>query len=219
MTATLRLEPTRVHTVYRNAAGQRVPSVTTVLGLLNKPALLTWAHEQGLAGLDFRAVRDAAADLGTVTHALVEAHLKATTLDAQNVAPDVLKAANGAAKQFIGWWAREQLAVVATELPLVSERWQVGGTCDVLARRASGQLVVVDLKTSSGIYHEMLLQVAAYAAMVEETKGEPVSECVIVRVSGDDVEVRTVGKRAELAGAFAALVIARERLKVAGVRV
>ena len=40
------------HTVYRTADGQRVPGVTTVLGILNKPALIKWANNLGLQGID-----------------------------------------------------------------------------------------------------------------------------------------------------------------------
>src|SRR5438093_1588565 len=43
----LTLDFTASHTVYKNAAGKRVPGVTTILGILNKPALLKWAWEQG----------------------------------------------------------------------------------------------------------------------------------------------------------------------------
>ena len=36
----------QAHTVYKTADGIRVPGVTTVLGVLNKPALIKWANDK-----------------------------------------------------------------------------------------------------------------------------------------------------------------------------
>ena len=42
----------RVHTVYKTKDGKRVPGVTTILGVINKPALVRWANNLGLQGID-----------------------------------------------------------------------------------------------------------------------------------------------------------------------
>ena len=39
------------HTQYKLVDGTKVPSVTTVLGILNKPALVKWANNLGLQGI------------------------------------------------------------------------------------------------------------------------------------------------------------------------
>jgi len=49
------------HQPYRLADGSIVPSVTTILGILDKPRLPYWAWDLGRQGLDYREVRDAAA--------------------------------------------------------------------------------------------------------------------------------------------------------------
>ena len=51
----------RQHTVYKLASGARVPGVTTVLSVLNKPALVPWANKLGLEGIDVRKYVDALA--------------------------------------------------------------------------------------------------------------------------------------------------------------
>lgn len=223
MTATLMtLDFKASHTVYKNAAGKRVPGVTTVLGLLNKPALLKWAWQLGKDGLEMERTRQAAADIGTVAHALCEAHLRGMELDRSNIAPDMIDKAETSFLRFLDWWDKEGLEVIHSELEMVSESMQVGGTLDILAKRADGRLVVIDLKTSKGIYDEMLVQAATYSAMYEECHGAPVSDVFIVRIGkelADDLEVRPVAQRAERVAAFAALAEARRQLQKAGVRV
>lgn len=218
----LTLDFTASHTVYKNAAGKRVPGVTTVLGILNKPALLKWAWQQGRDGKELDRTREIAADIGTVAHALCEAHLRGMELERGNIAPDVIGKAETSFLRFLDWWDRQALTPMHCELQMVSERWQCGGTLDVLCERKDGALVLVDLKTSKGIYDEMLIQVATYAAMYEECHGRAVDECFVVRIGkedADDLEVRTVNKRAERVAAFAALVDARRALQTAGMRV
>ena len=55
----------RVHTVYKTKDGKRVPGVTTILGVINKPALVRWANNLGLQGIDSTNYVDATARCGT----------------------------------------------------------------------------------------------------------------------------------------------------------
>ncbi len=210
------------HTVYKNAAGKRLPGVTTVLGMLNKPALLKWAWQLGKDGIDLEASRQGAADIGTVAHALCEAHLREMEFDAGNIAPEALAKAENGFRRFLEFWTKEQLVLVATELVMVSEVMQVGGTLDIVAMRPDGSFVLVDLKSSKAIYDEMLVQAATYAAMYEETTNGTIAEVFIVRIGkedAEDLEVRPVTQRTERVQAFAALATARRQLQAAGVRV
>ena len=49
------------------------PSVTQLLDLLAKPALITWANEQGLKGVNIKTARQSALKSGTSMHAQIEA--------------------------------------------------------------------------------------------------------------------------------------------------
>ena len=52
---------------YFTKDGKRVPSVTTILGKFKEAGgLMHWSWECGMKGLDYRQVRDAAADAGTL---------------------------------------------------------------------------------------------------------------------------------------------------------
>lgn len=210
------------HIVYKNAAGKRLPGVTTVLGMLNKPALLKWAWQLGKDGIELEKARQKAADIGTIAHALCEAHLRGQELDATNLTPEMVDRAETAFLKFLAFWEKEELSVVAVELAMVSERMQVGGCLDILAQRPNGRRVLVDLKTSKGIFDEMLIQVATYAAMYEETHREPVDEVFIVRIGkedADDLEIREVNNRPARVEAFRLLAEARRALQDAGCRV
>jgi CRISPR/Cas system-associated exonuclease Cas4 (RecB family) len=210
------------HQVYKNAEGKRLPGVTTVLGMLNKPALLKWAWQLGKDGIELEKARQKAADIGTIAHALCEAHLRGQELDTDNLTHEMVDRAETAFLKFLAFWEKEQLSVEAVELPMVSERMQVGGCLDILAKRPTGRRVLVDLKTSKAIYDEMLIQVATYADMYEETHGEPVDEVFIVRIGkedADDLEIREVNNRPARVEAFRALAEARRALQDAGCRV
>ncbi len=61
---------------YKSADGKPLKGVTTVLGILAKPALIGWAYKQGIAGVPLYESRDKAADAGTLAHTYVENHLK-----------------------------------------------------------------------------------------------------------------------------------------------
>ena len=57
---------------YFNAAGERIPGTTTIIGRFKESgALVHWAWKLGMEGKDYREVR--AADAGTAAHAMMEA--------------------------------------------------------------------------------------------------------------------------------------------------
>ena len=99
MSATLfKLDLREPHRIYRNAAGRRVPGETTILGVINKPALAEWANQQGLAGVDTEKTVRYAADLGTVTHARIEAFVRGMELDESNLEPSLVEPRNSRTK-------------------------------------------------------------------------------------------------------------------------
>jgi hypothetical protein len=213
----MKLDFEKAHTTYLNAKGEELPGVTTVLDILGKPALIYWAWNQGKKGLDYRKVSSKAADVGTVAHALSEAYLKGMELDTSNLPADVLDTAETSYIQFVQWWDQQGLDVMFTERALISEKWQCGGTMDIMARRRSnGNIVVIDLKTSKAIYREMRIQLSAYAAMSEEMGGPKVDERIIARIgkeSKGDFEAQTVYDWANCVDAFDKIAAAYHALK------
>ena len=207
----MKLDLASPHTTYRTADGKRVPGVTTVLGNLDKAALIPWAaglerehvlgHAIRLHGsetfeadlriaigpdLAHEGAKERAADLGTITHARIEAWLRDDELEPDGLPPDLLAESVHGFERFREWWFQEGLTVVETETPMVSERMRCGGTLDVVARDLDGRLVLVDIKTSNATrswpYPSVIGQVAAYAAIWEEVRGEPIDRVAVARV-------------------------------------
>lgn len=183
----------QAHTVYKTVDGIRVPGVTTVLGVLNKPALIKWANDLGLQGIDSTKYRDAAASIGTLVHAMVEAHLKGLELDVTDFTPNEIQQAEVGFKKFIDWKTSRNFEIIASEQSLVSEINRYGGTIDCVAK-VDGKITLVDFKTGKGVYDEMFAQVSAYNELLKE-HGIHTEEIMILRIGRNDdegFEVRTL---------------------------
>lgn len=190
----VKLEKTKIHQKYLLADGREVVGVTTALNVISKPQLIQWAWNEGKAGRDFRKVRDAAADVGTLCHFMCECHLKGIEPDMSEFSSaDVKKAENGFIK-FVSWWDKNKFKLVASEKQCVSEKNCYGGTIDIIAEDETGMACLIDLKTSSGIYDSMFWQVAAYRQLWDEIDSRKIIKVYIVRIGKDekceDFEVR-----------------------------
>ena len=66
-----------------------------------------------------------------------------------------------------GWKKRSQVHIFKSEIPLVSEQYQFGGTLDGVGMIGE-QYSLMDFKTSNGTYGDHLIQLAAYQILWEE---------------------------------------------------
>ncbi len=174
---------------YYKHNGGELPSVTTICGVLDKPALVQWAanaacdyilNELGdidsriqadqlnaefvgnvveKARREFRSVSKKAMDIGSNVHAHIEHYLKT------NKEPLIQGDAEVAGfLAFLEWADQYDMRVIATEHTVYSERY--AGTCDLICTLA-GKKYLIDFKTSkladgAGAYPEHRYQVAAY---------------------------------------------------------
>lgn len=175
-----------VHTIYRNKEGQRVPSVTTFLGVLEKPELHSWFWEQGLAGLDCWATRDVAGDTGTLVHYLIHCMLTGEEPNLDEYSPEEIAATTCPMKKFEDWIGQHELSPILMETPLVSEEYQYGGMPDFYGK-VDGVLTLLDYKTGKGVYQEAFYQVAAYKQLLEE-HGHKVDDVRILRFGKSEDE-------------------------------
>lgn len=151
---------------YRNEKGDRLPSVTSILGRFKDSAgLLRWANNEGLAGRKLYEDKSAT-DIGTLVHSLVES--KIHDAEPQAIPAEYLEPVTSAFEAFTSWFDGSHLQIVATEVALVSEEWQFGGTIDSVLRDNQGRLCIGDWKTSKAIYADYLLQLAAYGVLWNE---------------------------------------------------
>ena len=194
---------------YTTADGERVPSVTELLGYCkNWQPLLAWNFKRGLEPalahlqaqneppqqLEYADLkpcwrmryetRDEAADIGSLVPAMIERHYAGE--DIQNLLFDqpaeVALRASRAFANFLDWYTGQSLTAVELERPLVSENLKFAGTFDMLARHARGHLTLIDWKSSKGLYAEVPIQLAAYRLLLQE-HGSDVQDAHALRIS------------------------------------
>jgi len=167
---------------YKNAAGQSLRGVTTILNVLNKPALVGWAYKQGKAGVPLYESRDKAADAGTLAHLYVENHIKGLAEPSRDGLPrDVIDKAESCYLAFLEWEKAHSFKMVESEISLISGEYQFGGTIDIGA--VVNDLGIVDIKTSRDIYFAMRVQVSAYGQLwMENFPCRPIKGYHILRL-------------------------------------
>jgi len=77
-------DPNRAHQRYR-LRGEIVPSVTTVLGVINKPWLVSWANNLGLEGVSSEDYVDRTAQQGTIAHMMIQANSLGMPWETNNI--------------------------------------------------------------------------------------------------------------------------------------
>lgn len=199
-----------------------VPSVTNVIGILDKPALPRWAAKSvavtawelraSLPNMDEAEAIDVlkgspwrksqrAADRGTTIHEWLQARVRGVVL------PDV----DGEAVEYVeaaeSWYQRFQPREVHTEITMFADTY--AGTADAILE-IEGQTWLIDYKTSSGLYPEVALQLSALATcdLMVLPDGEtqdvpPIDRVAAVRIGKDgEWEMREVTDRHRCAAVF-----------------
>jgi hypothetical protein len=158
----------KIHTRYYLKDGKtQVAGVTTIIGMIGNPALIHWAWELGCKGEDYRKIRDKAGSIGTITHYLIEKHLKGEKPDLSEFSPANVDKAENAFLAFLDFEKSHKLKPIKQEFPLVSEKYGFGGTIDLYAE-LDDVSCLIDFKTSSGLWPSMRVQVAAYEELLKE---------------------------------------------------
>lgn len=167
---------------YRNAVGEKIPGVTTVLGRFKESGgLLHWAYKTGrthgyaegigkpIPGASLYTERDDAGTAGNLAHDMIECDILGKEfIPPKDPAAGLMIMAKNGFDQYKEWRDQSKMEIIATEQSLVSEVYQYGGTVDAIGRDAKDRIVLLDWKTSNGIYTDYLLQLAAYALLLEE---------------------------------------------------
>jgi hypothetical protein len=115
-----------------------------------------------------------AADVGKLVHAYAESFLRGNKnpdRPSKTMTPEERAQYDNGVSAFQKWWKANDVEVIASERVLFSKRWVYAGTTDLVAR-INGKKAVGDFKTSSGLYPEMAIQLAAYRIALEEEDGE-----------------------------------------------
>jgi hypothetical protein len=190
----VKLQKLRSHQKYLLKDGSQVPGASTICKVGDdQSSLITWAWNLGNAGQDFRKVRDKAADIGTICHFLIECHFHGWVPDLSEYAPEDVVRATIAFGNFKTFWDEQELTVLEPEVQLVSEEHMFGGTIDAPSVDKQGRIVLLDWKTSSGIYLSQKLQLAAYERLWNENrKDQIVQRRAVVRIGKDRADDHSI---------------------------
>lgn len=184
------------HAYYWQERDRYIPGVTSVLGILDKPALMPWAAKMTAEyvianmpeGADKATIerialeakgahtrkKEAGGAIGTVVHKFAEHLFKGKPAEM----PTQEQAIKGVTA-LQAWIKANDVRPIDVEQVIFSRDAYFAGTMDLLAA-VNGRLTLVDLKTSTGIWPEFRLQTAAYRfAWMEEHK-ERIEQIVIV---------------------------------------
>lgn len=165
------------------------PSVTNIIGILDKPALRYWygrevyramVADPSLSEKDALSkpyqVSESAKDRGSTVHSIVEAWRQS-----QAQVDNVPEPFRGYAQAFYQWVEDNQTEIVEHERTVVSKEHGYAGTLDLLVKLNGAKLpLVADVKTGKDIYDEAWLQLSAYRHGLAEQGVETAGIAVVL---------------------------------------
>jgi Holliday junction resolvase-like predicted endonuclease len=186
--ATIKLQKKKAHQRYKTVAGKVVPGGSTICKI-GEPAdgLFKWHYRLGAEGLDPDAVMSEASGIGTVAHFMIQCSFTGDVGDFSEFSEVEVNAGQLVYEKFVKVWREQGLEFVASELQLISEEHQYGGTLDIVAKK-NGQLVLVDVKSSPQIRGSMYRQLAGYENLWNENNSAKIEQRVIFRLDKVDPE-------------------------------
>lgn len=155
--------------------GKRLPSVTTVLGMMSKPLLVPWAAKVtaqyavdnwprlGRLNRDKRiqeikrahdTIRNDSAELGDTIHEYAESYLK------DEPTPQITDENVSAVGALFAWVDEYKPELLGAEVSVWNATYGYAGTFDLLAK-INGETWLLDYKTGKGLYPEVAMQLAA----------------------------------------------------------
>ena len=144
--------------------GKKVPRVTTICGMINKPGLYFWYGKWGTKKC--KEISAESTEFGSLFHRLAELRMGGQKVNINQYE----KPMRGCYHAFKKWHKQRQFGHIETEVILHNKECGYAGTCD-LAATIDDMVGVVDWKTGADMYLEHLLQVAAYMVSFKEMTG------------------------------------------------
>jgi hypothetical protein len=181
-------ETTKSGRKYFTPEGNAYPSITTVLGVLNKEGIIAWRQRVGEA--EANRISQQAATRGTAVHKLAEDYLDNKEDWNKGAMPSNLQSFNDLKsildQRLNNVWFQEEF--------LYSDRLKCAGQVDCIAE-FDGQLSIVDFKTSRKPKKEewitnYFIQASFYAAAFYERTSIPIKQGVIlITVDGSEPQI------------------------------
>lgn len=159
------------YSVYTNSKGQRIPGVTTVLGVLDKgQGLKNWLMKNGPRAND---IMKRAGEYGDLVHGVIEGYISGQKATLGKDMAQILDNFKVTLEPHVAEW-------LMSEEKLISEKYQYGGTLDAVFKHKDGRTILLDVKTSNGMRDEYIHQLAAYQQALTEEKGLKTDEVWVI---------------------------------------
>lgn len=195
--------------------GKPMTGVTSVIGVLAKPALIGWAAKMAVEYIKEKGFyrpttdgteasyevllsileeaksahtkkKEAAGTHGTDTHALVEEYVNQCTATNRGKPNAKPITISEGIEKFILWSVENVDHFLFSERRMFNKELFVAGTADFAYIGKDGKRYMADFKTSSGIYGiDYWLQVAAYRMLAEAEGDEMYDGATVVRLGKD----------------------------------
>lgn len=176
------------HKKYYNSQGIEVPSVTTILKIVNNN-LDSWANYMGMKGIDSKEYANKRADYGTYIHSICEKFFNYEL--PKNHEDFELDERYLNRNQYISLY--EKLTILrdmlrrngyeyyASELSITEDKF--GGTIDlVFYNEIDDEYIILDFKTSKKVYSKYFIQLAGYTMLFRMKYGYNIKGTGIVLI-------------------------------------
>tara|TARA_Y100001972_G_scaffold25730_1_gene31311 strand:- start:12 stop:773 length:762 start_codon:yes stop_codon:yes gene_type:complete len=212
--------------------GEYQIGVSTILDMLNKPALLNWKVKETKDNIRVQLEEHLSDDIiqkifdraesranekqtnvfstGKIVHGLCEKFVKGISY--KEPSDPVIK---DCFHKFVKWWNDNGFTLIASE-KIVFLPDGFAGTLDLLAKDREGLVWLIDIKTSNGIFVSAFHQVHGYKYAYEKQTGKKIDRMCIVRLpkDGSKIEVRRVVSKTQHHRAFLGLLSAYKSCKL-----
>lgn len=171
--------------------GKSLTGVTTIIGILDKPALVQWSANMAVdyiakeiksrdcdmqkmvdfilpeARKAWAKKRDKAGDIGTEVHQMIEYYANSQIKGEKNVIVSTNAKVQKMFDKFVEWAEENQVKFLLSEQKIYSEKHWFAGTVDLIIE-IKGRKYIADIKTARDIYNTNYIQMAGYHIALEE---------------------------------------------------
>lgn len=152
------------HSTYINKNDIEVPSVTTIIKILNKPFIAKWANSLGWKRQSYDKVLEESANKGTFVHEVLNAYIFRQGKKFNLSNPEVMNFLYETIDIFKDFEKSNDFKPVWGEKSFSLEKF--GGTVDLYCN-LNGLDTIIDFKTSKRFYSSHFIQLGAYIQLLE----------------------------------------------------
>ena len=152
------------HSTYINKNDIEVPSVTTIIKILNKPFIAKWANSLGWKRQSYDKVLEESANKGTFVHEVLNAYIFRQGKKFNLSNPEVMNFLYETIDIFKDFEKSNDFKPVWGEKSFSLEKF--GGTVDLYCNH-NGLDTIIDFKTSKRFYSSHFIQLGAYIQLLE----------------------------------------------------